>query len=277
MATNFLKNIGDSRDDASSLFAGGLAAAPLVGAVAIGMRRLKSGMPVTVSEVLASQTNLADLGRSVGRGLKDGASLDKVTEKFMESDAFDEMMKKTQERNAVIASLLSTVDDPSAGFDPTKLQSLKDDLLRIADESTGSEDARKIMKAAISTINESGSEPLQRRFASRFKAFAEVGDQLVAPKFEFKSGAVFNMIEHGNMRNMSKDLQGQLFGKGADAGGRLSIFQNRYSKLMDMVGRTGNQSVEIVSAASGGGQQGIYARLFATGAGGSVPSSLLYP
>lgn len=263
MATRFLDYLQEDAPGVPGIGVAALATLPVVGAAALGYRKLKSNTPVSASEILATHSNLASLGKTVGQGLRDAANLDRITEKFMESDAYDEMMRKTQQRNALIQTLLTTIDDPSAGFDPQKLVSLKDDLLRIANDTTDSEDARKIMSSAIKTIHESGSEQLQRRFGSRLREFSQVADELVAPAFEFKSGSAFSIINHGNMKNLN--YRKSLVGGDLSRAGTLT---QRYQRLMDIVGPGAERTVELVSAPSGMGQTGVYARLYSESGGG---------
>ena len=262
MSINFLSKLNDDKSNLPGFASGALGVLPVGLAVFAAAKRLQSNTPIKASHIMGTNAALGQMGQAISSGLHasyktEDANLEKVTEQFMKSDAFEKMMQKTQERNAVVMSLLTTIEDPSAGFSQDALKNTREALLRIANESTDNEEARSIMKAAITTLHESASEQTQKRFGSRLREFSKVAGDLVPPAMDFSPGVVFNPIQHATLRNSSA------LEKLTNDSGRASLLRARYDRLSDIVGRDiAQDAIELASVDTGMGQKAIVARVF---------------
>ena len=261
MAIDALKYAAGVQEDGSSVLPGLIGVAPIVGGVALGMRGFKGNQRLKASDIISQGSELGKLGRSIGQQLKDEVGLEHLTEELMKSGKYNEMINKAEERNAVIQSLLSTLDDPSSGFEPEHTRALREKLLSIVEIDTPDEDARKLIKSAVNTIFESGSEPLKRRFASRVSQFSQVSSQLTMPKFDFTPGSKFTTISHANMRS-SSSVMGMFSGGGEFISTEASKVSNRYERLLKMLGPGAERRVEIIRGHVAEGVEGLQARVF---------------
>ena len=271
---NILGKLHEDRNSFPGMAAGVLGVLPVALGVYAATQKMQSNTPIKVSQILGTKTPLADLGRSVGEGLNaayaaENANLEKVTEQFMKGDAFSKMMSETQERNAVIQSILTSLDDSSTGLSDDSLRDTKERLLKLVSQEQIDEQARKLVKDALTSIHESGSDQLQRRFGSRLREFRSVAADIVQPTMNFKSTVAFNPIRHSELKGLS-------FGTGEGAVARKKEFARNYNDLMKHLGgKKASRYVEVGTLNAYAGQDALVARIYSgTGAKRRLQTSL---
>ena len=262
---NFLNRLNEDRSNLPGMAAGALGTLPVGLALWAGARHIQSNTPISVAQIMGNRAALADMGKAMGASLHAGyqaenASLEKVTEQFMKSTAFDEMMTTTRERKAVIASLLSTLDDPGAGFNKDALRNTQEQLLKMLGEGDPDEEARKIVKAALTSIHETGSDQVQKRFGNRLREFRKVAGDLVPSAVEFKNTVIFNPIEHAALRD-----QNAVLGLTAGSTKRARHLQENYNTVLKMWGKDAERNIQLAEVETGAGQRAVVAKLMSRG------------
>lgn len=254
MAINPLIFAPEVANDVGGIAHGVASLAPLGLGVAMGLRSLKGNQAINASQILP-HGRLGGIGRGLGQGLRAEATrrdaltnerLAALTERLMSGDAVQKMVSTTQEQNAVIQSLLSTLDDPTAGFDSQKVLTYKEKLLRIAEGLTDENQAKELLQDVIRTVMD-GNETTKRRFGGYLREYQGVADQLAAPNFKFAASTVFNPIDSTELSNTA---------------------QTRYQRLVKMFGQGSDRFIQPVEVAAGRGQVGHYARIYSGSAGG---------
>ena len=250
-------------EDASALGVGLLATAPLAGAVAIASQRMQRDVPLGLPHITGHQNHLASLGRKVGENLKANVSMDKAAQEVMDSDGVENLLKKVSNRRALIQTLLTTIDDPSAGFDVNQVQSIKDTLLKIAeidDSQPLSDDLKNIVKKAMDTVSTSASEQAKRKMNNRLNEFLKVGKELRPATHAFKPTSVLTQVTTSQLSTVGEAKK--LFKLSGKNDTRPQQLVNRINKLKNIIGNNADSFLDIVHADVGGGQKGVYARIY---------------
>lgn len=259
---DFLGKLDKEKESVPGILGGVAGTLPVGLAVYYANRKLQSNTPINVSQLLRSNSALANLGKDISTGLhksyeQESVALNKVTEQFMKSDTFTKMMGEQSQRNALIQSLLSTMEDPSAGFNEETLRTTREKLLQIAGQNVETEEARDIVKAALTSIQENSSDITKKRFDNRLREFRKIGRDLTVSSVEFKASTIFNPIEHAGMRDTSTLKQ---LTKGH--AGRAEALSGAYNKLMAGLGTDAQKYVELASVGTGLDQEAVIARVF---------------
>lgn len=224
-----------------------LSFAPIAVGAGLGIRNIVANDPIRLNQF--ARSNIDRVGRSVGAGLRRSIkssqqarlrAAEKIAQDLLDDDALKNLLQKTRERNAVIQALLTYLDE---GADLTREQLIgfKDELMKVAASSEVDEEGEQIIRSAVRTIMESNNPQDRLRFEGYLQEFTSIGNQLVAPSRELKSGRAYNPIEASQLT------------KGA---------RRRYDKLIDNLGEAAKQNIELVSVDQGGGRFGTYARIW---------------
>jgi hypothetical protein len=260
---NFLSKLNEDKDKVPGILAGVAGTLPIALAVNYSWRKMQSNQPISASQILGNRSPLGDMGRDIGKGLhesyaKDNKAVDKITEKLLKSDELAKIMEKKDQRAAIVQSILTTIEDQSTGLNSETLAKTKEQLMKIVADDADSPEAREIVKAALTSIQESGSDLTQQRFANRFREFKKQGGGLVAPVAEFRSTQALNVIKHATMKDRSAVLKLV----GGDAG-RADFLQSQYTRIADRVGKKDLETaLQIVEMDSGMGQRTLMARVY---------------
>ncbi len=212
-----------------------------------GYRQLSSTQAINPMNIINPPSDLGNVGQGVGREInshlaKTNAAKAKrandILDSLNSSSGIDRFVERIDERNALLQSMLSTLDDPTAGFDENSANQLKEQLVSLIDDkSTSRDDLQEMIKGFVNEFS-SGTVDQKAKFASRVDEFSGLGSSLTAPSFPFKANQPFT--ELGN-----KDLT-----KSAS---------RRLGRLNKMLG--GLDSVSLVQFSENTGQVGQYARI----------------
>ena len=210
MATDF-----NSENNYSNPFQSFLQAAatitPIGAGAYLGYQNLKSNSAISPSNFGSSNT-LGRLGKDVGKILDNVSTTNKqqrmeaaesFAKKLLESDGVDKLLRTVQDRNAVIQSILTTVDDPMSGLDTATAQGFRNDLLN-AMENFNEEDLKKAIAATFNDIFDN-NKPALRVFEGQLREFKKVSSQLVLPTFKTKASQPFIKLN-----NLTDKAQGRL-------------------------------------------------------------------
>lgn len=189
--------------------------APIAVGAGIGIKALQSNTP---GSLLGLRTNaFRDQNASVGDSLKRSraarAEFDKQkTEAFFKSiqEAPTEKVKQllgegVSERNAVLSSIIQTIDDAASGVGAGQAADIKRQLMEIMNKADVqlSEDATRLVQGTISTLLESSTPEGKSTFQRMLSRNKAMMDQIEAPAFNLSGlSPRFNPIEIGDTRGL---------------------------------------------------------------------------
>ena len=256
---SILKNmmLGESGEGASgqqsvggtvnNMFRQALIGGSLVGGAYFGYKQLSSGQAINPNNILNPPSDLGRVGQQVGKQVSEHIALrdtnkakraNEILESLMSSKTVEKFAEGVEERNALIQSMLSTLDDPTAGFNENSALQLREQLVSLIDDKTSSKDEIVELLKGFVTEFSSGTVEQKAKFASRIQEFSGLGESLTTPNFQFKASQPFTEI---GQQKLTKS-----------AGERL----NRLSKMLG-----GLDSVSLVQFNEQSGQVGQYARI----------------
>lgn len=189
------------------------------------------------------------IGQSVQSNMRDStaSSLNRVkelTDNIMASDNVQKMFSSISEQNALIQSLLETIDDPSSGLHDVLL-GYKERLLSLARDSNNVDTLQNTIKEVVKAINTQGTENSRIRWERNLREHRKLGASLTPPTVLQNAGQPFNEI-------MPSNLQGNAL--------------KRYETLLNKLGPGASSRISLVTRDWGGAQQ-VYARVYSKGAG----------
>lgn len=232
--------------------------APLGVGAYVGWRNIQSNEPVGLTG--GGQDRITSAGRAAGNQLRgtlgksQAARLkaaEEIGKKVMEADAFQKLWEEAAQRNALIQSVLSTIDDPASGLNAAEMQGIRESLVNALTDVSGKEDQiKEALKKSVMSITQSGSARVRESFVNYFDEFKGIGSQLQPPVMHMKSGVPFNILN-----------EGQLSGLAAE----------RYKRLTREMG---GYKFKIMEVMEQDGIKGVYARIETPGSGrfiGNIP------
>jgi len=202
--------------------------APIAVGAGIGIKALQSNTP---GSLLGLKTHgFRDSNASVGTSLKRARAAREEfnrqkTESFFQSiqDAPREEVKRllgegVEQRNAVLSSIIETVDNATSGIDRTRALQIKEQLMGLMHTADAqlSEDAAKLVQSTINTLVESGTPEGKATFQRLLSRNKGMMDQIQAPTFNMSGiSPGFNKIEDLTGANVPERVRG--FKKRLDA------------------------------------------------------------
>ena len=165
MSYDFLKSVEEDGSQFPSLLDMGIGLAPLFIGAKLSADKLSSNLPISQrgpnlhnplppSPVLPGGSYSEVLGRSLGKKLKAGAQA-KIAAEFMKKDEILAFLNKMEERNALVASLLDTMQDPSFTMPEFAQKGFKEELTKLANEmgkDQMSEEVKELVTKLVSTV-----------------------------------------------------------------------------------------------------------------------------
>lgn len=185
----------------------------------------KSGQPITSP----LNNRITEASRAAGSKLRGQLSNRtaamaergrEMAQALMQHDGLTKFWQDINERNAVIASLQNTIDDPTLGIDDNKLKGLRDALSRLAAQDIKEDvtpQIKEMLTSAIQGVASSPNPQTRAAFAASLTTNRKLGSNLQPGTMSFQSGVVVNPINEGHLstgaRNRLKEWKG-LMGHG---------------------------------------------------------------
>lgn len=232
-------------------------------------------------DMVVGPSRLGPIGTPVGRTMAEmaGATASRqeqqalaITEKLMQEDFVQSLIGATDDRNAVIQSLLSTLNDPDAGFADEHLLDHKEKLLRISESAMDEDQAKEVLKKLVDTVVTS-SQSGRERFSAHLDQFRGLGPQLTAPA-PFKPNTAFNPIASHDLSPFAKQSLSQLEAIMGPGTAQMSDFVSlttggqtaQYIRVFADKGHTRHQrTIPLDLFASGSAKRGVDVPIIATG------------
>lgn len=200
--------------------------------------------------------NLSQVGRGIGEALAaasrddrtaDLQRLKKLTDDIMSDDGIQRMFQATSEQNALIQTLLETLDDPTSELSKDVLLSYREKLLDIARNQTSPDKMQETIQGLVNAINRQSPENTRLRMEKNFREYRKIGATLTPPSKQFDATSTFNPIETSSLSKAAR---------------------KRYKHLIKNLGPGGAQRTELIGTNWGGRNQ-AYVRVYSGGAGKS--------
>lgn len=241
-----------------------VSSAPALAGGFIGFRNLRTNSPIDAGAILglspAGQLGRAT-GRRAGRGISSGlerqtqAAQDVIND-LLKPDIWDRWLQEADQRNAVMQSLLETMNDPSTGLGKSaEVLSYKQALERAVTGSTADDEVKELISKLVSTINETGSPVARRRFAQRLDEFRKLGPVLEPPAFDLQSGQPFHVLDYAGLSAGERKAIDPWLKGGGGRQGLWNIIPQNQTRLVRMQHGDGTWG-------------GIYAQVFGPGGAG---------
>jgi len=240
----------EGRNPFARLLSNGLVTAPIGLAGYAAYTNVKSNSvlnPISAVVSAAAAGTHGAHGQRVGNTLRHSGrsrrtkllrDADNLTSNLLDEDGFRKIWQNMAEQQAVIQSLIDTMDDPSSGIKESVLINYREKLVDLLSDQTSLDEARESIGAIVRSVNEGNDDTVRTNLVNNFRQYKRVGAQLAIPTSTFTTGKTYTEI---------------------DASAMSKTAQNRHRTLLDKLGGSGH--VETVSFASRGRNQ-AYARIY---------------
>lgn len=208
-----------------------------------GNAALNPGIPIGVGRKTGG--NIPDVAGAIGERLasavqdtrgKDLGRLKSLVDEIMDHDKVTKLFQSVSEQQALVQSLLETMDDPSNELGKNVLLGYREKLVDLARDATKPDELREVVQTVVQAINTQTPDNVRLRWAKNLREFRKLGPVLTPPS-EVKLGLrnTFNPVdptsinakanEHGykakqRYQRLTKDLEAM--------GGRVEMISNKW-------------------------------------------------
>lgn len=231
-----------------TILQGSAVLAPIGVGAYLGIRRIQANEGLS-AEGFGTSTTIGRTGQAVGKKLRAQSAIDQTrqlehaksfAEQLTKSSGIDDLLQTVSNHNAVIQSILTSLDDPQAGLDVNTIQGYKTQLMNLATDISDAGDKDTVLKGLIQEIF-SNNDAARKTFDSSLGEFKHLGPQLAPPSFGLTSGSPFTPLDSSQLRGKAR---------------------TRYERLNGLL-RGQGLNIDFVQSAEHTGATGTYARVWA--------------
>ena len=173
--------------------------------------KIKSNHPV--SDIISSGSLptggvLKDAGQALGQSIKkdvfaerekQSAQGKKLVEDLMQADGIQKILSKTNEYNALVQSMINTIDSSGGEIPQETLTSFRNSMDNILTNDVSVEETKKILGDALSAMHQFASPETLRVFGREMQENRKIASQLTKPRTTLTREKPYTIVDGQNL------------------------------------------------------------------------------